>query len=90
MESYNIFSHMSSVPLLSLQATLWEVGEEELSVQRSVKQQDSVLGVGQWAENLVISSTFVTVNSLTDSNQRRIVADDTQEDESLTVREYNM
>ena len=81
---------MSSVPLLSLQATLWEVGEEELSVQRSVKQQDSVLGVGQWAENLVISSTFVTVNSLTDSNQRRIVADDTQEDESLTVREYNM
>ena len=64
------------------------MGEEELSVQRSVKQQDSVLGVGQWAENLVISSTFVTVNSLTDSNQRRIVADDTQEDESLTVREY--
>ena len=64
------------------------MSEEELSVQRSVKQQDSVLGVGQWAENLVISSTFVTVNSLTDSNQRRIVADDTQEDESLTVREY--
>ena len=24
--------------------TLWEVGEEELVVQRSVKQQDSVLG----------------------------------------------
>ena len=59
---------------------------EELSVKQRVRQQDSVLGVGKWVGHLVISSTFVTLNSLDDSNQRRIVADDTQEDESLVVR----
>ena len=68
------------------QATFWEMGEEELSVKQRVRQQDSVLGVEKWAEHLVVSSTFVTLNSLEDLGQRRIVADDTTEDESLTVR----
>jgi ankyrin repeat protein len=65
-------------------ATFWEMGEEELSVKQRVRQQDSVLGVEKWAEHLVVSSTFVTLNSLGDPGQRRIVADDSQEDESLT------
>ena len=58
---------------------------EEMSVRQRVRQQDSVLGVEKWEEHLVVSSCLVTLNSLDDSNQRRIVADDTQEDESLTV-----
>ena len=54
-------------------------------MKQRVRQQDSVLGVEKWAEHLVVSSTFVTLNSLGDPGQRRIVADDSQEDESLTV-----
>ena len=60
--------------------------EEKLSVRQRVRQQDSVLGVEKWEEHLVVSSCFVTLESLDETNQRRIVADDTQEDESLTVR----
>ena len=75
---------ISTIIIVS-QATFWEMGEEELSVKQRVRQQDSVLGVEKWAEHLVVSSTFVTLNSLGDPGQRRIVADDSQEDESLTV-----
>jgi ankyrin repeat protein len=64
-------------------ATFWEM-EEKLSVRQRVRQQDSVLGVEKWEEHLVVSSCFVTLESLDETNQRRIVADDTQEDESLT------
>ena len=62
------------------------MGEEEMSVKQRVRQQDSVLGVERWAGHLVVSSTFVTLNSIEDLGQRRIIADDTREDESLTVR----
>ena len=44
-----------------------------------------MLGVEKWEEHLVVSSCFVTLENLDETNQRRIVADDTQEDESLTV-----
>ena len=62
--------------------------DDELSVRHRVRQQDSILGVERWTGHLVVSSTFVTLNSLEDINQRRIVADDSREDESLTVREH--
>ena len=70
---------------VTVQATFWEMSGEELSVKQRVRQQDSVLGVEKWEEHLVVSSTFVTLNSLQDIAQRRIVADDSIEDESLTV-----
>ena len=47
--------------------------------------QDTVLQVGLCGDQVVISSTMITLNSLSDTNQRRIVADDVHEDESLTV-----
>ena len=68
-----------------VQAPFWEAGEEVLSVKERMRQQDSVLGVERWAGHLVVSSTIVTLNSLENLGQRRTVADDTREDESLTV-----
>ena len=68
----------------SVQATFWDMSEK-LSVRQQIRQKDSVLGVERWAEHLVVSSTFVTLNSLEDTNQRRIVADDARQDESLMV-----
>ena len=47
--------------------------------------QDTVLQVGLCGDQVVISSTMITLNSLSDTSQRRIVADDVHEDESLTV-----
>ena len=70
-----------------MKATFWEISEEEMGVKQRVRQQDSVLGVERCAGQLVVSSTFVTLNSLEDPAQRRIVADDAREDESLSVRQ---
>ena len=66
-----------------MQATFWDVSD--LTLQRCVRMQDTVLQVGLCGDQVVISSTMITLNSLSDTNQRRIVADDVHEDESLTV-----
>ena len=66
-----------------MQATFWDVSD--LTLQRCVRMQDTVLQVGLCGDRVVISSTMITLNSLSDTNQRRIVADDVHEDESLMV-----
>ena len=65
------------------QATFWDAAK--LQMQRYIPQKDTLLSIAHYGHYVVFGSTIITLATLPDCAQPRIIADDGKADESLLV-----